>query len=35
MDWINVAQGRGKWWAVVKTVRNIQLPYNRKDFLTS
>jgi hypothetical protein len=35
MDWINVDQGRGKWWAVVKTVRNIQLPYSRKDFLTS
>jgi hypothetical protein len=35
MDWINVAQGIVKWWALVKTVRNIQLPYNGKDFLTS
>jgi hypothetical protein len=26
MDWINLAQGRGEWYAVVNTIMNFQVP---------
>jgi hypothetical protein len=26
MDWISVAQDRGRWWAVVNVVMNLQVP---------
>jgi hypothetical protein len=26
MDWIELAQDRGKWWALVITVLNLQVP---------
>jgi hypothetical protein len=26
MDWINLAQDRGWWWALVNVVMNLQVP---------
>jgi hypothetical protein len=26
MDWIDLAQDRDRWWTVVNTVMNIQVP---------
>jgi len=26
MDWIKVAQGRDRWWALVDTVVNLRVP---------
>jgi hypothetical protein len=26
MDWIAVAEGRGRWWALVNAVMNLQVP---------
>jgi hypothetical protein len=34
MDWIDQAQDRDKWWALVDTVMNLQVPQNVGDFLT-
>jgi len=28
-DWMELAQGRDKWWAFVSTVRNLQVPKMR------
>jgi hypothetical protein len=25
-DWIDLAQGRGRWWAIVNAVMNIRVP---------
>jgi hypothetical protein len=25
-DWIDLAQDRGRWWAVVNVVMNLQVP---------
>jgi hypothetical protein len=27
VDWIDLAQNRGKWWAVVKAVMNLRVPF--------
>jgi hypothetical protein len=35
MDWIDLAQGRDRWHALVNAVRNLQDPYNAGNFLTS
>jgi hypothetical protein len=35
MDWINVAQDRDRWWALMNAVMNLQVPYNAGNFLTS
>jgi hypothetical protein len=35
MDWIDLAQNRGKWRALVNAVMNIRFPQNAENFLTS
>ena len=35
MDWIDLAQGRDRWRALVKAVMNLQIPQNAGNFLTS
>jgi hypothetical protein len=34
MDWINQAQDRDRWWAVVNAVINLQAVLNTGNFLT-
>ena len=34
MDWIDLAQDRGRWWAFVNMVMNLQVPHNAGNFLT-
>ena len=35
MDWIELAQDRGRWQALVNVVMNLRVPYNAGNFLTS
>jgi hypothetical protein len=35
MDWIDMAQERDQWRALVNTVMNIRVPYNVRKFLSS
>jgi hypothetical protein len=35
MDWIDLAQDREQWRALVNTVMNHQVPYNVKKFFSS
>ena len=34
MDWINPAQKRDRWWALVNVVMNHSVPYNAQNSLT-
>jgi uncharacterized membrane protein YdjX (TVP38/TMEM64 family) len=34
MDWINLSVHRDTWWALVTTVMNPGVPYNKVNFLT-
>ena len=34
-DWIDLAQNRDRWWALVKAIMNIRVPQNAGNFLTS
>jgi hypothetical protein len=35
MDWIDLAQGRDRWRALVNAVMKLWVPYNSGNFLTS
>ena len=35
MDWIELAQDRDRWWALVNVVMKLRVPYNAASFLTS
>jgi hypothetical protein len=34
-DWIDMAQDRDRWQALVNAVMNLGVPYNADNFLTS
>jgi len=35
MDWIDLAQDKDRWQAIVNAVMNLQVPYNAGNFWTS
>jgi hypothetical protein len=35
MEWIDMAEDRDQWWALVNTVTNLRVPQNAGKFLSS
>ena len=35
MDWIDLAQDRDRWWALVNAIMKLRFPQNAGNFLTS
>jgi len=35
MDWIELAQDRDRWWAIVTPIMNLRFPQNAGNFLDS
>jgi hypothetical protein len=35
MDWIELAQNRDRWQALVNAIMNVQVSYNAGNFLTT
>ena len=35
VGWTDLAQGRGKWWALVNVVINLRVPRNTGNFMSS
>jgi len=35
MDWIDLAQDRDRWWALVNAILKLQIPYYVGNFLTT
>jgi hypothetical protein len=35
MDWIELAEDRDRWWALVNVVMKLRVPSNARNFLTS
>jgi hypothetical protein len=35
IDWIELAQDRDRWWALVNTVKNLRVPENAGNFMTN
>jgi hypothetical protein len=35
VDWINLAQDRDRWWALVNKLMKLQIPQNAGNFMTS
>ena len=33
VGWIDLAEDKDKWWALVNTVTNMQVPFTRGEFL--
>jgi len=35
VKWIHLAQNRDQWWALVKTIMNLRIPYKAGNFFTN
>jgi len=35
MDWLDLAQGKERYWALINAVMNLRVPQNAENFLSS